>query len=81
MPRYASVDQTISMPWRGSGDAIEMVDQTVQPACLSNDGHWYCVEHSEGFPHNMAATSHYSKHEAACLFVWVCHEHGLEVPV
>jgi hypothetical protein len=63
-----------------------LVEHEVQPACADkNNGRWYCVTHGEGFPNQMQKDSHigeYGDHGPNALhrLVWLCFEHGAEVP-
>ena len=79
MPRYVKEGATVTL---SHGPDEVTVELEVGPACDDNEGHWYCDTHRVGFPHNLAATAHYTEHQetdpGSCQFVWICHHHGPE---
>jgi len=65
---------------RVSGNRVVAM-QVVETACANKDGgHWFCGVHDEHFPNNMSWWSHVDADPRKHLAVWMCHEHGPEVP-
>ena len=65
---------------RESGNHV-VVMQTVKAACDNKEnGHWFCGTHDEHFLNNMQWWNHIDADPLSHLGVWVCHDHGLEVP-
>jgi hypothetical protein len=51
----------------------------VLPACDNQiGGQWHCATHDVGFRNQLEKDSHI--HEGEHLLVWICLEHGPEVP-
>ena len=57
--------------------------RVVEASCGLNAGHWFCAQHDEHFANNWQWWDHCETDlaEGATRFaVWVCNEHGPEVP-
>lgn len=52
---------------------------TVLPRCDLGAGTWGCITHKELFRNNLEASSH-EDDDAEHGVVWLCDEHGPEVP-
>jgi len=50
----------------------------VAQACEKNRGLWHCITHDESFQNNFQKDSHI--HTGKHCLVWVCFDHGPEVP-
>jgi len=61
-----------------SGNHV-MAMQVVEDSCGTNGGHWFCGVHDEHFANNMQWWNHCDE-GTEHLAVWMCHEHGPEVP-
>lgn len=71
------VGQTITWP---TGFPVNATRQhVVKPRCDLNDGRWGCVTHQTMFANNLAASIH-EEDPHRHVVVWLCDEHGPEVP-
>jgi hypothetical protein len=79
MPEYVKAGQTV---WLGRPPQETQVEMPVGESCGSNEGHWYCSDCREHFPHNLAVLGHYADDESGTRhrMTWICHEHGPETP-
>lgn len=53
------------------------------PCGSSGGGRHACITHDQSFGSNMEVNSHVEENEERgeqCVLVWVCFEHGVEVP-
>ena len=64
---------------KGTNIVIKGATLEVGVPCNTDNGQWYCETHPEGFANNLEKDIHIhggSEH----VLVWVCKEHGPEVP-
>lgn len=63
-----------------AGFPAALVDHTVKPRCAGpGDGQWGCVTHQLVFMNNLQADIH-EHDDKPHVAVWLCFEHGPEVP-
>lgn len=58
-------------------------DAAKEPCGSSAAGYHACITHDQGFRSNFEVNSHVEVNEARgiqCVLVWLCFEHGVEVP-
>jgi len=71
----------------------EPINWTVGPKCETNHGYWHCSTHDETFRNNFEKDGHVyhvdrlsprakqsRKRMGPCVLVWICYQHGAEVP-
>ena len=75
--RKAAIGESVRLRW----DTPEQADHLVQPACsLPVGGHHYCATHPDADVWNNLMMSSHVDGPGRHVEVWICNEHGPEVP-